>query len=160
MPAKQNSLNKWKFGKGYRNKKQPPSDEGTCNRGVIMANFRRMKQQHRKNQEQKKKLQQGLFSFVFCSTILISVALLIVCAIYQKMLLWTEIAFTITWGFFTFFFGICLKKKFWFFSEAHFWTKVGWVNEKESRKTSVFEFGLSTTIFICFLIHLIVRLFV
>lgn len=125
-----------------------------------MASFRKARQHYRKKQEQKRMWQQRLFSFVFCTTILISVALLIVCAIHQKMFLWAEIAFTITWGLFTFFFAVCLKKKYWFFSEPHFWSKVGWISEKAAWKASVFEFSISLVIFVFFLVHLLVRLFV
>lgn len=65
-----------------------------------------------------------VFSFCFCATILISFAMLVVCAVYQKMLLWTELVFTVTWGMFTAFFTYCIKNKWWFFPSPIFGQKL------------------------------------
>lgn len=68
--------------------------------------------------------------------------MLVICAVYDRMLLWVEIVLFVSRLLFSLFFAYALKNKWHCLQEEHYW-KAHFVNKKEARETNIFFQTLS-----------------
>lgn len=124
-----------------------------------MSQLRRLKQKARKEYNAKSKRQKALFSLCFISTIVVSFAMWVVCAIQNSLLLTPLIISGSVWLVFDVMFAIAIqnKRSFLFhctgtFRYDHSCNKTETERRKDNWRANCFSFAIAVAIFILHLV--------